>query len=82
MSFEQLRRVWPVLDERQRRLMAAALAQGLGRGGRALVARELGLSRSTITAGLRELDGEVNAGPGRVRARGGGRPKAPTVIGS
>ena len=46
-----------VLDERGRRLWAAAEATTLGYGGVSLVARATGLSRPTVHAGLRELAG-------------------------
>src|SRR5450756_951537 len=45
----------PVLNERTRRLVAAAQAQALGRGGVTLVARAAGVARSTITLGIQEL---------------------------
>lgn len=46
----------PLLDERTRRLWAALEARAVGRGGITRVAEATGLSRSTIRAGLRELD--------------------------
>ena len=66
-------RLWPHLDERARRLFAASEARQLGRGGVSTVSRACGLSRVTITQGLRELDGPPLP-PGRVRRPGGGRP--------
>ena len=45
----------PFLDERQRRLRAAAMAEVLGRGGRARVAEAAGISRNTVIAGTKEL---------------------------
>jgi hypothetical protein len=60
------------LDERQRRLVTAADARQLGRGGISLVSRTSGLSRPTIYQGLRELE-EESLPPGRVRRPGGGR---------
>jgi hypothetical protein len=66
---------FPLLDERQRRLVAAAMVGVLGRGGQARVAEAAGMSRSTLIVGARELAG--GAGPSeRVRRRGGGRKKA------
>jgi len=62
----------PHLDERQRRLVTAADAQGLGRGGVSLVASASGLSRPTIHKGLRELE-EKPLPASRVRREGGGR---------
>jgi len=68
----------PVLDERARRLWAAAEARAIGRGGITRVAEATGLSRVTIRAGLNELD--LPASPtdrrvatGRLRRPGGGR---------
>lgn len=60
------------LDERQRRLLAAAEANSFGDGGVSQVARIVGLSRPTIIRGKRELKAGLPL-PGRVRAPGGGR---------
>ena len=62
----------PHLNERQRRLVAAADAQLLGRGGISLVSAASGLSRTTIHKGLRELQGDLIP-DARVREAGGGR---------
>jgi len=73
------------VDERARRLLAAAEALAAGRGGVAGVARATGLSRSAIARGVAELGGAPGAGPGRVRRAGGGRKAAttadPTLVG-
>ena len=64
-----------LLDERGRRVWAAAEANSLPRGGVSLVARATGLSRTTIHAGMRELQ-ERNGralSAGRSRRAGGGR---------
>ena len=45
----------PFLDERQRRLVAASVADVLGRGGQARVATAAGISRNTVIGGAREL---------------------------
>ena len=76
------------LDEATLRLWAAVEARSIGRGGVTLVARVTGLSRTTVYAGLAELDAaeqataageEVVMAPApqarRVRAPGGGRKK-------
>lgn len=63
----------PYLDERLRRLVAAAEAQVLGRGGAAAVARATGVSRRAIALGLKELREAPAAPPARVRRPGGGR---------
>jgi hypothetical protein len=66
------------LDERLRRLLAAAEAQVLGRGGITAVSSATGVSRRAIHAGLKELaerpDAQPSAG-GRIRQSGGGRKK-------
>lgn len=76
------------LDEATLRLWAAVEARSIGRGGVSLVARATGLSRTTVYAGLADLDaaeqaaaaGEEVVTPAapqarRVRAPGGGRKK-------
>jgi len=60
-------------DERSRRLLAGSLAQQLGRGGIALVARITGLSPHTIRRGRRELPTTTSTPCGRIRRRGAGR---------
>ena len=64
------------MDERGRRQWAAAEARELGWGGVTAVAHATGLSRTTITAGRRELDLPArrrSAEAARVRRPGGGR---------
>ena len=70
--------VWPLLDERTRRLMAASEAVAMGYGGVSLVHRACGLSRKAIANGVRELEAGTAAGAGRIRRPGAGR-KALTV---
>ena len=65
--------VWPVLDERARRLMAASEAKSLGYGGVTLVHRACGLSRRAIAQGIREIDAGVALPVGRIRRAGAGR---------
>ena len=60
------------LDERGRRLFAAAEKRAAGRGGLALVSKITGLARSTINRGEDDLDGAALM-RGRVRREGGGR---------
>ena len=45
----------PLLNERQRRLMAGAMAQALGRGGQALVVRASKMSSRTVFDGTKEV---------------------------
>src|SRR6059036_1034482 len=63
----------PVLDERARRLWAAAESVAIGYGGDALVSSATGLARETIRNGRRELVQGVEA-TGRIRRPGAGRP--------
>jgi hypothetical protein len=60
------------LDERGRRLLAAAEVRTAGRGGLAIVAKITGLARSTINRGQHDLDAQALP-QGRVRRAGGGR---------
>ena len=65
--------VAPVLDERARRLWAAAESCAIGYGGDALVSAATGMARATIRTGRAEM--KRGAGhSGRVRKAGAGRP--------
>src|ERR1039458_936670 len=64
--------VWPLLDERSRRLMAASEALSLGYGGVSRIQRACGLSRKAIAKGIREI-ADGNTIPGRIRRPGAGR---------
>ncbi len=70
---ERFRAVAGTLDERQRRIWAAAAARSHGRGGIAAVARASGIAENTIRKGLWELDCPQSLPVGRVRRAGGGR---------
>ena len=63
----------PHLDERARRMVVAAEAMALPRGGVSLVHRCCGMSRVTILKGIRELRQGVRLPEGRQRRPGGGR---------
>ncbi len=63
-----------VLDERGRRLWAAAEARSAGRGGMAAVVRATGISESTVLRGLADLDSGEKPVPGRVRRHRGRTP--------
>ena len=71
------------LNERSRRLFAAAEAKTAGHGGIAATFRATGIARSTIGRGLKDLHGP-GALSGMVRRPGGGRPAltetAPTLL--
>jgi hypothetical protein len=70
---ERIERMLPILDERQKRLYLANEALSYGRGGISCVSRISGMSRTTITKAVEELNnGEKIDGKTR---RGGGGPK-------
>jgi transposase len=73
-TLEQMfKKVWPHLGERERRMMAASHALALGHGGITIVSSICGLSRVTITKGIKELE-DKPLDKGRVRKPGSGRP--------
>ena len=77
----RFRLVEPWLDERMRRLWAAAESAAVGRGGISLVARASGVSRRAIAAGLSELNqkpGKATHPKAVVRRKGAGRKKTLT----
>ena len=67
--------VWPLLDERTRRIMAANEAIGLGYGGVSIVHRACGLSRKAIGKGVLEIEKGDCPAEGYIRRPGGGRKK-------
>ena len=69
--------VAPVLNERSRRLWAAAESVAIGYGGDALVSSATGIARETIRNGRREIEAGVE-NTGRVRRPGAGRPSIET----
>jgi len=71
------------LDERMRRLLAAAEAKVIGRGGVSSVARATGVSRRAIAVGLGELEQSQSRGAksaARVRRAGGGRKRTADAV--
>lgn len=76
-AFSELKKkfalIWPHLDERARRMMAANEARQRGYGGVSEISRACGLSRVTITRGMQELRNRPLTA-GRIRRPGGGRP--------
>lgn len=84
MEIESLRKIFerisPFLDEKRRRIIAAANAENIGYGGVSKVSQATGLSRVTITNGIRELNEESSTTSRcgrheRIRKEGGGRKK-------
>ncbi len=67
--------VQPHLNELQRRVVAGAMAEALGRGGKTAVAECSGMSRNTVIKAEREV-GEGIEPSGRQRAPGGGDVKS------
>jgi hypothetical protein len=65
--------IWPLLDERTRRIMAASEAMGLGYGGVSMVHRASGLSRKAIVKGILEIEEGSRPLAGRIRRPGAGR---------
>jgi hypothetical protein len=72
---QKYRMIEPELNERTRRLWAAAEAETAGRGGVTGVAKATGVSRPRIVRGLRELRERATTGglaPGMIRRPGAG----------
>jgi len=63
--------VLPHLNEVQRRVVAGAMARGLGRGGKTRVAEASGMSRNTVIKGQAEVEAGMEPSE-RLRAPGGG----------
>jgi len=76
--------ILPFLNEKQRRVLAAAEAKSFGRGGIQTIARITGMCRQTIYRGLEDL--KVGNKSERVRKPGGGRKKlskqSPEMVGA
>ena len=70
---EKYAAVSSALDERGRRLWAAAESRAIGYGGDAVVSDATGLARQTIRNGRAEIESKVEL-TGRIRRPGGGRP--------
>lgn len=77
---EKYESIAPLLDERQRRRWLGVEARALGRGGVSAVARATGMSRTTVTAAVKELQEPAAAvDQERVRRPGAGRPSATEI---
>ena len=73
---ERYAKLFPELNERQRRLVAAADAMALGYGGIEVIHKASTLARNTIHKGIRELEEGEHLPEGRCRKAGGGRKRA------
>jgi len=69
---ERIKRMLPLLDERQKRLFLANEAVSYGYGGVSIVSKISGMSRTTITKAINELKSNKEF-YGKTRHRGGGR---------
>src|SRR4051794_7903558 len=77
----RFRSLSPFLDDRMRRLVAAAESEAIGYGGVSAVARATGVSRRAITEGMKELNRRGTARnaapvPSRIRRQGAGRKRS------
>jgi transposase len=64
----------PILDERQRRIFLATEAKAIGYGGVSQISALSGVSRITITQGVKEIEsGNIIQSDSRCRRKGGGR---------
>ena len=74
---EKLKKIGPILNEKQRRIVFAAEAEQIGRGGKSQISALTGMSRSTINAGFADLrameENSAVSDDGRIRRCGSGR---------
>jgi transposase len=79
---KKMKAFMPYLNEEQLRLYAASEATFLGRGGKRIIEKELGISHNTINRGISELESPnspvFSSTPSRQRKEGGGRKKSIT----
>jgi transposase len=73
---ERFKILKPLLNEKLNRLYCATEAKVLKRGGIQIVSQQTGLSRTTISNGLKELEQIENIDNSRIRKEGGGRKKS------
>jgi hypothetical protein len=82
VTIEKMREFLPYLNEKQSRLYVASESRALGRGGKRLIEKELGISHNTINQGIAELElveiHGVTKPKSRQRKEGGGRKKTIT----
>lgn len=69
-------KLYPLLSEKDWRIVLGADAEAFGHGGVSLVSELSGVSRPTISSGKKELNGEIEmVEPSQIRKPGGGRKK-------
>jgi len=73
----KIKKMLPLLNEKQKRIYLATEAEAIGWGGISQVSRISGVSRVTITLGMKELKNEniEKTKINRSREKGGGRKK-------
>jgi len=73
----KIRKMLPLLNEKQKRLYLASEAEAMGYGGISQISRISGVSRVTISQGIKELKGETDTETKTEGSRreGGGRKK-------
>ena len=71
---EKLALIAPILDEKQRRMIFAAEAHQIGRGGKSLICRLTNMSRPTLNQGMKDLFSDTDTVISeRIRKEGAGR---------
>lgn len=70
---EKFQRITDHLDEKARRLWCANEAVAIGFGGITFVSSATGVSRTTITEGVKEIEGVKELPKNSIRRKGGGR---------
>jgi len=71
---KKIRLVLPYMNEAQKRIYLASEALYMGRGGKTLLEKELGVSHNTINSGIKELtSGKELSLTSGLRKKGGGR---------
>ena len=81
---QRISKILPILNEAQKRMYLASEAEALGHGGITQISNATGVSRMTITSGMKDLkDGRNSAIPGEdsvpIRKKGAGRKQIETV---
>jgi transposase len=73
---EKLEQISPFLNEKQRRIVYAAEANQIGRGGKSQICLLTNMSRSTLNQGMKDLQADPDpSGSERIRKKGAGRKK-------
>ena len=79
LNQQKYKKILPYLNEKQTRIVLAAEAESMGRGGLSKVSKLTGISRVTLNMGIKELaqsSTEEKIKNERIRKSGGGRKKA------